>query len=461
MPITSALTIALCTGVASGTTAAPQGAATRAAAISATNTRTPLKHVIVIVMENRSFDNMFHGFPGADSANFGRVHTGQSIPLIAAPYEGNCDPDHSHEAWLKDYNGGRMNGFDTAPASCVGPVASNGATPATYPYGYLPLAEVAPYWNLAAQFGVADRMFASQSGPSYPGHMYIVAGTSGNQTDDPSDPLVWGCDAKAGTTVPYLGSNGQIAGTQFPCLYTQPTMGNLLDRYHIPWAYYSNNLSYTATGQEYDISTQPYDAFSLIRNTSDWQSNVIAKQGVAREFADIEDGTLPPVSWFNPPVIASDHPQATTNFGPDYVAAIANALMTSPAGYWNDTALFVTWDDPGGWYDHVAPPQLDRNGLGFRVPLIVVSKYAKRNYVSHYRHEYASLLKFIEFNWGLPSLQTTDSRADTLLDMFAFASPSTRPPQQVPGVHAGINATYFRTQVQLDTKPLDFTPQER
>ncbi|GAC1406961.1 MAG: alkaline phosphatase family protein [Candidatus Velthaea sp.] len=443
-----------------GAHAAPTGFGLESLTTLPIATRTPIKHVVIIVMENRSFDNMFRGFPGADTVLAGRGHTGAVIPLAPAPYEGNCDPDHSHEAWVKDYNGGRMNGFDTTPATCVGP--SIGSSAAHYPYGYLPYAEVKPYWDLASQFGVADRMFASQSGPSYPGHMYIVAGTSGNQTDDPSDPLVWGCDAKRGTTVPYLGPNGQIAGTQFPCLYQQATMGNLLDQHHIPWAYYSNNLSYTATGQEYDISTQPYDAFARIRFGPDWQNDIISKQGVAREFADIENGTLPPVAWFNPPVIASDHPQVTTNFGPDYVASVANALATSPAGYWRDTALFVTWDDPGGWYDHVAPPQLDRNGLGFRVPLIVASRFAKRHYVSHVRHEYASLLKFIEFNWNLPGLGTTDARADALLDLFDFsAANANRPASLIPGVHAGIDARYFMTSVPLDTKPLDYTPQER
>ena len=434
----------------------PAGAPFLPAALS---TRTPIKHVIIVVMENRSFDNVFRGFPGADTVSTGRGHLGQSIALQPAPFEGTCDPDHSHEAWVKDFNGGRMNGFDTTPASCIG--ANPSPTPAYYPYGYVPYAEVKPYWDLAAQFGVADRMFASQSGPSYPGHMYIVAGTSGNQTDDPSNALVWGCDAPAGTTVPYLGANGQIAGTEFPCLYRQPTMGNELDRYGIGWKYYSNNLSYTATGQEYDISTQPYDAFGLIRFGPDWKSDVVAKQGVAREFLDINAGQLPPVSWFNPPVIASDHAQATTNLGPDYVAALADALATSPAGYWRDTALFVTWDDPGGWYDHVAPQQLDRNGLGFRVPLLVASRYAKRHYVSHVRHEYASLLKFIEYNWNLPTLGTTDGRSDDLLDFFDFSTANgNRPFTLVPGVHAGVNTTFFETQVKLDMQPLDYTPKE-
>ncbi len=426
---------------------------------TAVATRTPIKHVIIVVMENRSFDDVFRGFPRADSAKFGFGHTGQKIALQPAPFEGNCDPDHSHEAWVKDYNGAKMNGFDTTPVSCIGP--NPDPTPAYYPYGYLPYAEVKPYWDIASQFGVADRMFASQSGPSYPGHMYIVAGTSGNQTDDPRNALVWGCDAPAGTTVPYLGSNGQIAGTEFPCLYSQGTLGNELDAHDIGWAYYSNDLSYLATGQEYDVSTQPYDAFARVRFGPDWQTDVISKQGVAREFYDIEDGTLPAVSWFNPPVIASDHAQDTTNFGPDYVAALVDALMTSHAGYWNDTALFVTWDDPGGWYDHVAPAQLDRNGLGFRVPLIVASKYARRGYVSHRQHEYASLLKFVEYNWKLPTLGTTDRRADALLEMFDFSPGAKKPAIPIAGIHPGINATYFETKVPLDTVPLDYTPEEK
>ncbi len=403
-------------------------------------------------MENRSFDNLFNGFPGADTVRVGMGHNGQAIPLTPAPFEGVCDPDHSHEAWIADYNGGRMDGFDTTPASCIG------ASPSpNLPYGYVPAVETAPYVNLAKQFALADKMFASQAGPSYPGHMYIVAGTSGNQIDDPSNELIWGCDAPTGTTVPYTGKNGQIAGTEFPCLYTQPTMGNLLDRYGISWDYYSNNLFYTLTGSEFDISTQPYDAFATVRNTGDWQADVIAKQGVAREFLDIADGTLPAVAWFNPPVIASDHAQDTTNLGPDYVAAIANAIETSPI-YASNTALFVTWDDPGGWYDHVAPVQLDQNGLGFRVPLIVVSRYAKRNFVSHSRHEFGSLLKFIEYNWNLPSLDTTDRRSDDLLPMFDFTQTAPPPYRIVLPVDAGINSLYFETKVQLDVKPLDYTP---
>lgn len=428
-------------------------------------TRTPIKHVIVVVMENRSFDNLFHGFPGANTATSGLTHDGKTQPLQATPYEGTCDPDHSHEAWQADYDAGKMDGFDLKPPSCLPNLPPNPLNPnetaAQYPYGFLPYAEIKPYWDVASQYAVADNMFASQTGPSYPGHMFIVAGTSANQTDDPSDALDWGCDAPPGTTVPYLDRNGNIAGTTFPCVYKQPTMGNLLDAHHIPWAYYSNNLSYVLLHHEYSISTQPYDAFDLVRNGPDWQKDVVVHEGVPFEFLDILTGNLPPVSWFNPPIVASDHPQATTSLGPDYVALLVDALRLSPANYWKDTAVFVTWDDPGGWYDHVAPAQLDSNGLGFRVPLIAVSRYAKRGYVSHVRHEYGSLLKFVEYNWNLPSLGTTDARSDDLTDMFDFSRQNgNRPTKYIAPINPGSTLGFFES-LPFDTAPLDYTPQER
>ena len=136
--------------------------------------------------------------------------------------------------------------------------------------------------------------------------------------------------------------------------------------------------------------------------------------------------------------------------------------MSSPAGYWKDTALFVTWDDPGGWYDHVRPDEARQQRprvSAFRYS--ITSAYAKRKYVSHVRHEYGSLLKFIEYNWNLPSLGTTDRRADNLLDMFDFSSANGKiPPTPIVNLHVGITPIYFETKVKLDTKPLDYTPKE-
>src|SRR5579862_1213288 len=361
-----------------------------------------IKHVVVVIMENRTFDNVFNGFPGADSAQVGRTHDGGSVILTPTSYYGLCDPDHSHEAWLKDWDNGKMDGFDTTPASCV-------AIPPNpyYPYHFLYPSAVKPYWDLAKEFSLADRMFASQSGPSYPGHLFIVAGQSHNETDDPSSEI-WGCDAPAGTTVPTLNHQipGQITGNEFPC-FDAPTLADRLDQAQLSWLYYAWEADYRLTGQKYSFTVIPYDAIHHIRYGTDWNNHIRGPERTI--FADIQNGTLPAVSWVDPPLLSSDHPQATTSHGPDFVATLANTLGRSK--YWANTALLVTWDDHGGWYDHVAPPQLDNNGLGFRVPLIVISPYARRGYVSHVRHEFASLIKFTEQVFGLQSLGTTDLRA--------------------------------------------------
>ena len=135
-------------------------------------------------------------------------------------------------------------------------------------------------------------------------------------------------------------------------------------------------------------------------------------------FADVASGTLPQVSWVIPSVPNSDHPLAHSNTGPSGVASVVNAIGASP--YYGSTAIFITWDDWGGWYDHVPPPQVDAMGLGFRVPLIVASPYAKHGYVSHVTHEFGSILRFTEETFGLATLGTRDALSDDLRDCFDF-----------------------------------------
>lgn len=403
-----------------------------------------IKHVIIVIMENRTLDNLFNGYPGADTVQTGQTHDGRTIPLTPSPFEQPCDPDHSHEAWVKDWDGGKMDGFDTTPANCGGLPASP-----TIPYGYVPRAETQPYFDVAKQSTLADRMFATQSGPSYPGHLFLIAGTSHKETDDPTDPLIWGCDAPAGTTVPVHDDQrpSAIVGSEFPCFDTT-TLGDVLDQANRSWKYYTFLLDYRVTQKKTAAATLPYDAIRHIRFGPDWNNNIVGPG--FRIFTDIEDGTLPDVSWVNPPIVATDHAQATTNLGPDYVATLANTLAASR--YWDDTALLVTWDDHGGWYDHVAPQQLDGDGLGFRVPLLVISKWAKHGYVSHTQHEFGSLLKFTEHALGLPSLNTTDARADDLSDCFDF---NQTPPSyaNVATLHVGLN---FFLQLGPDPGPSDY-----
>jgi phospholipase C len=392
-----------------------------------------IKHVIVLIQENRTFDNLFNGFPGADSAATGTAHDGSTVALKPVPFEEVWDPDHSHQAWVTDYDNGKMDGFDLPATSPAGPPDFN--------YSYVPQSETVPYWDLAKQFTLADRNFAAETGPSYPGHQYLIAGQSDYAIGNPNDPLSrWSCDAQPGTTTPTLASDGQVVDGPFPC-YDYQTLGDLLDAKGVSWRYYTELYE-----KQNGVGVQPYGAIRHVRYGSDW-GNVVTPQ--TQLFTDIASGNLASVTWVNPPLVASDHAAASTNYGPDWIADIVSAVAASPA--WNDTAILVTWDDWGGWYDHVAPEQLDRMGLSFRVPLIVISPWAKHGYVSHVQHEPGSILKFVEETFDLGSLNTTDARADDLADCFDF----TQTPKPLVAVHVRVSASYFFS-LPADTKPIDY-----
>ena len=204
-----------------------------------------------------------------------------------------------------------------------------------------------------------------------------------------------------------------------PC-FDIPTEGDLLNRKDIPWAYYS--ASYVQKGYIWSA----YDAIRHIRETDQWQRHVFGTDDLVR---DIRDDRLPPVTWVTPRFQLSDHPEYTLCWGENWTAQVVNAVMQSPM--WKDTAIFLTWDDWGGFYDHVAPPQVDEFGLGIRVPLLVICPYAKQGYVDHTTGEFSSVLKFIEMNWGLPSLTRRDRSASDLSEAFDF-SQAPRPPDPVP-----------------------------
>ena len=403
-----------------GSSATPSGATTTSPVVASGSV---IKHVIIVIMENRTFDNLFAGFPGADTQSYGYTHTGAKVNLIQMTFENPCDLDHSHAGFERDFNDGQLNGFDLSQPSCeIPPVTtpSNGLLN----YSYVPQYERQPYVDLATQFSVADRMFASQTGPSYPGHVYLVAGTTDNQTDDPTNEP-WGCDAPAGTTTLELGAGGAVAGHVFPCI-DNPVMADYLDAKGIGWRYYATNYNdgNNNVQNETDTDAVGFDAIHHIRYGPDWAKDISSPQN--NIFTDIETGNLPSMVWCNPPVIGSDHPggaeNGNVNLGPAFNATLANAIGESQ--YWNNTAILLTWDDFGGFFDHVYPPQLDDNGLGFRVPLVVISKFAKHGYISHVQHEYGSLLRFSEEVFGVGQTGATDVRADDLGDMFDFAHPA-------------------------------------
>ncbi len=387
-----------------------------------------IKHVVVVIMENRTVDNLFNGFPGADTVTTAPISTGARVALVPELLEAPCDPDHSHAGWETVYDGGKSDGWDKSAATCSAVTQPIGGVPFVGPkypnLAYVPQTEAQPYWDIASQFAFANRMFASHSGPSYPGHLYIVSAQAQNQIDDP-DSEIWGCESPAGTTVNVLGAGGAVAGTAFPCM-DEPTVADRMDEAGIPWKYYSNNEDVDTTNEKTSLDTVPYDAIKHIRYGPDWTNGDFTLDD-SEFLIDVANGALRPMNWLNPPIVASDHPggvtEGDTGAGPDYNATLVNTIMQSSA-YKDNTVIIITWDDFGGFFDHVTPKEIDDDGLGYRVPLLVISRYAKHGYISTVQHEYGSIVKFCDEVFGVPGLGATDTRADDLSDMFDFDQPA-------------------------------------
>jgi phospholipase C len=393
-----------------------------------------VQHVVIIIQENRSVDDLFNGFPGADTAQAGQTHDGSTVRLTQRSLAAPGDAEHSHGAWVTDWNSGGMNGFDLrAPQG----------QPSTYNYEFVPQSETVPYWNLASTYTFADRFFQSNTGPSFPAHLYLISGQSAMAAGNPEISNVptnpWGCDSPPNAIVQVLTQNGQLTDGPFPC-FDFTTLADEMDNAGVSWRYYA-----PALGTSGDVWSA-FDAIRHIRFGGDW-NRVISPE--TQILTDVSSGSLAQVTWVVPSKINSDHAGSKSTSGPQWVASIVNAIGGSQ--YWNNTVIFVTWDDWGGWYDHVSPPQLDAMGLGFRVPLIVVSPFAKRAYVSHVQHEFGSILKFTEEQFGLPSLGTTDARADDLSDCFNFGQ---RLERFVP-VKTRISPTFFIHQPASGEPPDD------
>jgi phospholipase C len=385
--------------------------------------QTQIQHVIVIVQENRTPDNLFHGLPGADIATTGKNSKGQTITLEPIHLASHYGPNHLHSSWLKMYDGGKMDGADLISVTCNPNPRQVICPPPNPQFKYVYPTDVQPYFEMAEQYVFADRMFQTHQGPSFEAHQYLIAGTA--EPTDPSNIVAidnplgagisnpnWntGCTAPPNEYLPASDFFGNEIYQVFPC-FTHPTLISLLDTAGISWRYYTPSANSLWTGP---------NAISDIRNGPDW-SNVILNQ--AQILTDITSGDLPTVSWVVPDILESDHPNGNDGSGPSWVASIVNTIGAS--AYWPNTAIFITWDDWGGWYDHVAPPLpfFHDSELGFRVPLVIVSPYAKQAYVSHVQHDFGSILKFVEgvFDLGLINgSEYADSRADDLSDCFNF-----------------------------------------
>ncbi len=394
-----------------------------------------IKHVVVIIQENRSFENFFAGYPGADAPTFG-YSNGKRLELRPITF-GGPSLTHTWGSSIPDWNKGKMDGFATEGEWHGRPFA----------YSYVERSLIKPYWTMAREYVLADHMFPTEYGGSFTAHLTLIAGTDDltptKAEADVPDGQYQDCDSPLGTTSTTVNEKRRLSfGTgPFPCFDQFTTIAQRLDdppivtpgSKSVSWKYYASRL--LDAGQ-----WEPFEAIRYVRYGPDWKRNIIAPQ--IRILRDPGEGKLASVTWVTPTFKNSDHPGNRSDTGPSWVASVVNAIGES--AYWKSTVIIILWDDWGGWYDNAPPPQLDFRGLGIRVPCLIISPYAKQGYVSHTQYEYGSILKFIEQTFNLPvvgpaSAGYTDTRANSIDDSLDF----TQSPRRFKPIPAPYGATYF------------------
>jgi phospholipase C len=425
-----------------------------------------IKHVIIVMQENRSFDSYFGTFPGADG-----IPMLNQIPAVCVPNPaGGCDQPyhdtadvngggpHAEGNALADVDGARMDGFISqryaARSTCrvlVDPACHLSGTPDVM--GYHTAGEIPNYWTYARDFVLQDHMFEAVGSWSLPGRLYLVSGWSARCASRSPMSCVSDIAGPAGVAQMQQAVDQEVSTgtTSIDFAWTDITW--LLHLHHVSWAYYvqpgtqpdcANNAAETCTPVRQTATAlgiwNPLPLFGDVQH--DRQLNNV--QPLDAYLAAARAGTLPAVSWITPSAANSEHPPASVHRGQAYVTAIINAAMKGPD--WNSTAIFLTWDDWGGFYDHLAPPAVDRYGYGLRVPGLVISPYARKGYIDHQTLSSDAYLKFIEddFLGGARLNPRTDGRPDprpdvrenapalgNLIDDFNF-SQRPRPPVLLP-----------------------------
>jgi phospholipase C len=391
-----------------------------------------INHVVFLIKENRTYDNIFGTFNTKYGTKTCTLSTGQVVPEGRAPDRYPHDIDHGWAGALLGMNNGKMDQFDLVG---LGSGASGDDTGELLACRQFTSADIPNYFAYAHNFALGARMFSSLHGPSFPNHLYTIAADSFGVIDNPFHLLQthsWGCDGpnteEDQELVHVMQPNGIITA-QFPCFTGVTTMAETLDNAAVSWKYYAP----PSTDPGYIWST--FNAISNVRNGPDWSKVVDTSNFIS----DVQSNQLPSVSWIITPFWQSEHPDASTCEGENATVAELNALMNNPS-LWASTAVFVVWDDFGGDYDHVAPVQTDDFGLGPRVPLLIISPYARKGHISTTQYEFSSVLKFIEERFGLPALSTRDANANDMSDSFNFNQTPLPPfvltPRQCPLVSA-------------------------
>jgi phospholipase C len=410
-----------------------------------------IQHVVVIMQENRSFDSYFGTFPGADGIPMQNGVPTVCVPDAAGtcikPYHDSNDKNsggpHGQTNAAADIKGGQMDGFVTQAQGSKGclsafdPNCSNGKQNDVM--GYHDQHEIPNYWAYAGNYTLQDHMFEPNASWSLPEHLFMVSEWSANCTS--SDPN--SCQ----NALQSPGQAGKKSGGKTP-VYAWTDLTYLMHKDNVSWKYYvaegtqpdCENDAATCSAQPQKVGTpeiwNPLPWFSTVQ-----QDNQLGNiQTVDHFYTDAKAGTLPKVSWVVPNGAVSEHPPALVSAGQTYVTNLVNAIMSGPD--WSSTAIFLSWDDWGGFYDHVVPPTVDQNGYGLRVPGIVISPYAKHGYIDHQVLSFDAYVKFIEddFLGGQRLDPKTDGRPDPRPDVrenagqlgnlaadFNFNQPPSRP----------------------------------
>jgi len=494
-------------------------AALAATAAQAQYKNTPIKHVIVIFQENRTPDNLFQGLctannsvPGCSATGANGTYNiattyvnsdGQTTPLTPVGLATNFDLDHSHGGPKLSNN---ISGFNfeyqhqgiagrpavNVPAACGGnvfgcAVPANDYSQFMYVYNSsvtnsngLKGALLDPYITLATTYGWANRMFQTNQGPSYPAHQFIFGATSAPTAAEDAAGVfaaengtssIYGCGS--GESVQLIRPNGDSAppfgtetpGDEVPQCFTRNAMDFLFSQANpkITWTYYSQGQSslWVAPNSLSNICI-PLNGVCTGPYWTKGASNGYINTQPPEVLNDIANCSLSQVSWITPAGQYSDHP-INSGQGPSWVAAVVNAIGTNTScdggtGYWKDTVIFITWDDWGGWYDHVRPVlEKDANQkdyqLGFRVPLVVVSAYSTRHgYISNLQYDFGSILKAVEGIFGLGNLGMADQRApNDLHDFFNFS----QSPLPYKVIQAPLTSAFFLNNIKTEVDPPD------
>ena len=437
----------------------------------------PIAHIVLIVQENRTFNNLFAGFPGATSSKTGEElvlqgsqYVDKKIKLKPVELTDHGNVTHLYKAFMtacdrKTSGVCAMDGFNLIK------YVNGGKYEGMAPYQYVKEKDIAPYWTMAKEWGLANAMFQTQGSDSFTAHQDLIRGgtcitpvaTCENPSaqtesliDPPTTSAAWGCDSNPGAQTYLVNIYGVESGPASPppCSNSFPdygssqggyeTLRDVLDAKTVSWKYYTPVWKSNTPSALWDA----FDVVAPVRYGPEWTTNIVSPETTI--FNDISGGTLPAMSWVIPDADNSDHPgYPGKDTGPSWVASVVNAIGNS--SYWDSTAIIVVWDDWGGFYDPVPPPAPRdyQGGPGFRVPMIVISPYVKAGsgsqggYISNTTYAFASIIRFVEDTFGLQRIPgTPDASSNSISDFFNL----TQSPRSFTTIPSHYKKTYFLHQ---------------